>query len=119
MARGAVADASSWPGPTGARTLSQPRRPAAMSTVNRAIDRLLASGLARMRRRAERHVCRVVLARCAEVGEGTVIRGRVRFTGAQHARLGANVIINDNANVRAEAGLTIGANTHISRNLVL
>jgi maltose O-acetyltransferase len=53
------------------------------------------------------------------VGPGCRIHGRPTITGAMHARLGANVHLGTGAFIRAEGGLSIGDNTHISRNLVL
>lgn len=52
-------------------------------------------------------------------GEGSAFWGTARVSGAENMALGRNVHIGDNAFIRAEGGLTIGDNTHISRNLVL
>lgn len=41
------------------------------------------------------------------------------ITGFENFEIGENVHINDNAFIRAEGGVVIGDNTHISRNLVL
>lgn len=41
------------------------------------------------------------------------------ITGIENFEIGENVHINDNCFIRAEGGVSIGDNTHISRNLVL
>lgn len=47
------------------------------------------------------------------------INGRVKkFSGFEKAEIQQNVHIGDNVHIRAEGGLFIGANTHISRNFV-
>lgn len=47
------------------------------------------------------------------------INGRVKkFSGFERAIIKENVHIGDNVHIRAEGGLFIGANTHISRNFV-
>ncbi|HLR25862.1 MAG TPA: acyltransferase [Fodinibius sp.] len=47
------------------------------------------------------------------------INGRVKkFSGFEQATIEQNVHIGDNVHIRAEGGLFIGANTHISRNFV-
>jgi|GEM_PF-2120752 len=47
------------------------------------------------------------------------INGRVKkFSGFNQATIKENVHIGDNVHIRAEGGLFIGANTHISRNFV-
>ena len=43
----------------------------------------------------------------------------MRITSCENILIGNNVHIGNNAWIRAEGGLTIGDNTHISRNLVL
>lgn len=62
---------------------------------------------------------RVMLSRMASCGDGTALYGRACITGLDQVRLGRNVHIGDNAFIRGEGGLTIGDNTHVSRNLVL
>jgi len=52
-------------------------------------------------------------------GRGVRIHGPFRLTAPQEFEVGDNVHINANAFLRAEGGLGIGANTHISRNLVV
>ncbi|MCI0521459.1 MAG: hypothetical protein L0Z70_14530, partial [Chloroflexi bacterium] len=51
-------------------------------------------------------------------GVGVRIHGRFYVSGAKQLFIEDNVHINQNAFLRAEGGLHIGANTHISRNLV-
>lgn len=53
------------------------------------------------------------------VGHGSAIHGRCTITGADRIELGSNVHIGEGSFIRAEAGLRIGDNTHISRNLLL
>ncbi len=52
-------------------------------------------------------------------GRGVRIHGRFRITAPKNFIVDDNVHINENAFLRAEGGLHIGANTHISRNLVI
>lgn len=85
----------------------------------RSVDRILAAVLYRLRSAAARHHARDALARCASVGPGTTFRGRVRLNGGDAVVLGSNVVINDNADIRGEGGLTIGDNTKIARNVVI
>lgn len=62
---------------------------------------------------------RSVLRRMKSCGDGVGVWGRLHVTGAQSMVVGHNVHFGDNAYIRAEGGLVIGDNTHISRNLVL
>jgi maltose O-acetyltransferase len=50
---------------------------------------------------------------------GFRINGRAVITGTSQIVLHENVHIGTNAHIRGEGGVEIGANTHISRNLVL
>ena len=52
-------------------------------------------------------------------GPGCAVHGASTITGADRIVLGANVHIGEGSFIRAEGGLVIGDNTHISRNLVL
>lgn len=52
-------------------------------------------------------------------GTGVCFNGHIRVTGCEFIEIGDNVHIGDNAFIRGEGGLTIGENTHISRNLTL
>lgn len=52
-------------------------------------------------------------------GVGIEVKGRLTLTGGQWAAIGNNVHIGDNAYIRAEGGLVIGDNTHISRNVTI
>ena len=52
-------------------------------------------------------------------GLGVRIHGPFRLTSPHNFHVGNNVHINNNAFLRAEGGLIIGDNTHISRNLVV
>ena len=52
-------------------------------------------------------------------GAGFRLNGRSIITGADQIVLHENVHIGTNAYIRGEGGVEIGANTHISRNLVL
>ncbi len=62
---------------------------------------------------------RVHLAQISRKGHGVGIWGPVTITGHDRITLGANVHIGGGAFIRAEGGLEIGDNTHISRNLLL
>lgn len=62
---------------------------------------------------------RGVLKRLKSCGKGVGVWGRFHVTGAEQMSVGSNVHFGDNAFIRAEGGLVIGDNTHISRNLVL
>ncbi|MEL6820595.1 MAG: acyltransferase [Calditrichota bacterium] len=53
------------------------------------------------------------------VGQGVRFNGICRVTGAENIEIEDNVHIGDNAFIRGEGGLFIGANTHTSRNLVI
>ena len=85
----------------------------------RLLDRIVASVLYRIRSAATRHEDRAALGQCASVGPGTTFRGRVRLNGGEAIHLGANVVINDNADIRGEGGLVVGDNTKIARNVVI
>jgi acetyltransferase-like isoleucine patch superfamily enzyme len=55
-----------------------------------------------------------------KIGENSFFWGKNhKITGSQNFDIGNNVHINDGAYIRAEGGVTIGDNTHISRNMVL
>jgi maltose O-acetyltransferase len=60
-----------------------------------------------------------LLGRCAEVGHGVHLNANIELTGAWAVRIGNNVYIGSGAFIRANGGLVIGDNTHISRNLLL
>lgn len=54
------------------------------------------------------------------IGKGSYFWGKQHFiSGKEFCEIGNNVHINDNAYIRAEGGLIIGDNTHISRNLLI
>jgi acetyltransferase-like isoleucine patch superfamily enzyme len=53
------------------------------------------------------------------IGAGCRFNGRIKIVGAESIVIGNNVHIGDGAFIRGNGGLTIGDNTHISRNLVL
>jgi acetyltransferase-like isoleucine patch superfamily enzyme len=57
--------------------------------------------------------------RMKSMGNGVRVNGDIFFSGAEHAVIEDNVHIGEGAYIRAEGGLRIGANTHISRNLVV
>jgi acetyltransferase-like isoleucine patch superfamily enzyme len=59
------------------------------------------------------------MSRLKQCGTGLTVRGKVKVSGAQFIEIGENVHLGENAFIRAEGGLMIGDNTHISRNLVL
>jgi acetyltransferase-like isoleucine patch superfamily enzyme len=59
------------------------------------------------------------LAKIRSKGKGVGIWGSATISGHDHIVLGNNVHIGDKAYIKAGGGLTIGDNTHISRNLVL
>lgn len=55
-----------------------------------------------------------------KIGENSFFWGKNhKITGSDNFTIGNNVHINDGAYIRAEGGVTIGDNTHISRNMVL
>jgi maltose O-acetyltransferase len=60
-----------------------------------------------------------VLAKIGSCGPGLSVRPPIRLSGAAQLAIGSNVHIGENAFIRADAGLTIGDNTRISRNVVL
>lgn len=60
-----------------------------------------------------------IKSRLSECGKGVRLHGRFTASALDMISLEDNVHINDNAFIRAEGGLRIGENTHISRNLVL
>jgi maltose O-acetyltransferase len=62
---------------------------------------------------------RELLARAKSCGKGVVLGGPVSITGIEKCEFGNNVHIGINAFIRAQGGLKIGDNTHISRNLLL
>lgn len=62
---------------------------------------------------------RKLLARARSCGKGVILGGAVSITGIEKCDLGNNIHIGANAFIRAQGGLRIGDNTHISRNLVL
>jgi len=57
--------------------------------------------------------------RLGSCGHGVRFGGSIRISAPEHAHIGHNVHIGDGAFFRAEGGLTIGDNAHISRNLVI
>lgn len=62
---------------------------------------------------------RQLVDRLGSAGRGVRFAGRSVITGAGNAHFGDNVHIGDGAYIRAEGGLEIGSNTHVSRNMVL
>jgi len=64
------------------------------------------------------HNSRLVL-KLGSHGQGVGFYGTIRISAPEKMKLGNNVHIGNNAYIRADGGLTIGDNTHISRNLVL
>lgn len=60
-----------------------------------------------------------LLRRAKACGKGVRLNGTMVITGIEECELGNNVHIGNNAFIRAQGGLKIGDNTHISRNLVL
>ena len=93
-----VEDTRSWSARQGARVWRRLRR------ITRRLDELDAANR---------------LGSIAEVGPGCGAWGRIALTGAANMRLGSNVHIGDGAFIRAEGGLSIGSNTHISRNVTI
>ena len=53
------------------------------------------------------------------IGKGVKFRGLSILTGLSKIEIEDNVHINENAYIRGEGGLFIGANTHIAKNLVI
>lgn len=88
----------------------------------RLLDRLV-EGLAEPVRGRLRTVdmgrAEAVLKRVPLRGTGIRVNGRLTLTGADRAAIGNNVHIGDGAYIRAEGGLVIGDNTHISRNVTI
>jgi maltose O-acetyltransferase len=60
-----------------------------------------------------------LVASIGSAGHGVRFVGRPDFTGRKAAVLEDNVHIGEGAFIRASGGLRIGANTHVSRNLLL
>jgi maltose O-acetyltransferase len=89
--------------------------------LSRRFNRLIGAVATRVRRYANSldQIAACASLRDATVGSGASLNGRVRITGASRLTLGANVHIGDGAFIRAEGGLRIGDNTHISRNVVI
>ncbi len=56
---------------------------------------------------------------CKCAGRGVRLDRGARITGVDRIDVGDNVHIGEGAFIRAEGGLTIGSNTHISRNFLL
>ena len=52
-------------------------------------------------------------------GRGVVFHGKIVMSNPEMVEIGDNVHIAENAYIASLGGLTIGSNTHISRNLVL
>lgn len=57
--------------------------------------------------------------RLSRIGKGVNFRGFSTITGLEKIEIEDNVQINENAYIRGEGGLFIGANTHIAKNLVI
>ena len=83
------------------------------------IGRQLWSEMERVRQFDERQKNGDLMARMKRCGTGCGLWGPVQITGAEEMSMGNNVHIGGGAFIRAEGGLAIGDNTHISRNLVL
>jgi maltose O-acetyltransferase len=85
-------------------------------------DRMLVQ-LARAKRRLEARMASAenvkLRQRFGACGDGVRLNGPTFVSNPEQMRVGANVHIGANAFIRAGGGLTIGDNTHISRNLVL
>lgn len=74
---------------------------------------------AKIHQRAVAFLNKRLMSRFGSCGKGVGLYGRVSVSSAENIRLGNNVHIGNNAYIRAEGGLAVGDNTHISRNLVL
>ena len=70
-------------------------------------------------RRWQTDHARDLLGQVPLLGTGIEVEGALHLTGAKCAAIGNNVHIGDNAYIRAEGGLVIGDNTHISRNVTI
>ena len=68
---------------------------------------------------AAEHERQILHSRLGHVGIGGTIGLGLRITSPEKAWLGDNVHIGSNGWIRAEGGLRIGDNTHISRNVVI
>lgn len=84
----------------------------------RAADRLR-KAINRSEERAAKARFDAVLEGCRTLGRDVHIYRPFKLTGGANAEIHDNVHIGTNAFIRAEGGLVIGENTHISRNLVL
>lgn len=73
----------------------------------------------RMQEEAQRIRSWRLLQRAKSCGVGTTIWGESYISGIEHVEFGSNVHIGRGAYIRAEGGLVVGDNTHISRNLLL
>ncbi len=85
-------------------------------------ERLLAkcgSAVRRINEKSQNIQDRRSLSHLKSCGKGVGVWGRFKVTCPERMEVGDNVHFGDNAFIRAEGGLTIGDNTHISRNLVL
>ena len=83
------------------------------------LARQLMPELDKLRTDAERQANIALMSRMKQCGEGCGLWGAVHITGVEEMSLGRNVHSGGGAFIRAEGGLSIGDNTHISRNLVL
>lgn len=90
-----------------------------MTTIKNHIAEKLRDAIRRAEAREHANELDMLRARMKRIGSGVTFNGRMRISSPEHIELGKNVHIGDNAFIRAEAGLRIGDNTHISRNLVL
>ena len=82
-------------------------------------DRLLRRGMRwfeRLQKRAQQIEVATLQRRIGHVGADVQIHGPLRLTGPECLRLDDNVHIMKNATIRAEGGISIGANTHIAQN---
>lgn len=62
---------------------------------------------------------RRILAQLKQVGKGLHLNGRIAIVQPEQLEVHDNVHIGDNAYIDARGGVVIGANTHISRNVVV
>ena len=87
--------------------------------INQRLSRLLEIACNRIQRRINDSANTRILRNLKSVGHGVRINGRITASGLRNIEVHDNVHIGNNAFIRGEGGLVIGANTHISRNLVL
>ena len=83
------------------------------------VGKKLAGWISEAEQLARKETQAQLLSKARKCGKGVRINGSIAITGIESVEIGNNVHIGNCAHIRAEGGLTIGDNTHISRNFVL